>query len=368
MITRFSAKNYGCLKDLTCALTPLHAFIGPNDSGKSTLLRAIVSVVNAASGRTLQGARAQQAEWPTSDEDSMLSIHVPVATPIGEWKEAIYRALLKRVPLLSASTVMEALTIDGSSVGLVAVPSAISFAEFQSRNFTYLRTEPFQGARLIAFDPDRLSQPSANLPDGQVENFFRDRGAGLAGACQRILNRGDESWADLRSKFVKLFPTTRRVGLHPINDSSQEIEIELMDGTEVRAAAMSAGMLYWLGYSVISYLGRASVLAVEEPENGLHPSRIAEVVRILRALVASGIQVIVATHSPLVINELQPEEVSVVTRTAEAGTRVTPIKDTPRFESRAKVYALGELWLSYANGVDESPLLEGGSRPDVMVP
>ncbi len=41
----------------------------------------------------------------------------------------------------------------------------------------------------------------------------------------------------------------------------------------------------------------------------------------------------------------------------ERGTKVTLIKDTPSFEERAKVYALGELWVSYANGKDEGPLM-----------
>ena len=107
---------------------------------------------------------------------------------------------------------------------------------------------------------------------------------------------------------------------------------------------------------------------MEEPETGLHPSRVAEIVRLLRSIAESGTQVILATHSPLVINELQPEEVSVVTRHADTGTKVTRIVDTERFESRAKVYALGELWLNYANGVDESPLLNGGPRPGVHTP
>ena len=47
----------------------------------------------------------------------------------------------------------------------------------------------------------------------------------------------------------------------------------------------------------------------------------------------------------------------------EAGTKATRIKDTPGFEERAKVYALGELWLNYANGEDEGPLLQGDPRP-----
>ncbi|MEO5730994.1 MAG: hypothetical protein ABI134_14165, partial [Byssovorax sp.] len=60
---------------------------------------------------------------------------------------------------------------------------------------------------------------------------------------------------------------------------------------------------------------------------------------------------------------LTPEEVSVVTRTEEAGTKVTPIVETHNFAKRFSTYALGELWLSYANGVDEEPLLHGREVP-----
>jgi predicted ATPase len=83
------------------------------------------------------------------------------------------------------------------------------------------------------------------------------------------------------------------------------------------------------------------------------------VVKILRAISEKGTQVVMATHSPLVVNELSPHEVSVVTRTTEKGTQIKRIKDTPDFEARSKVYTLGELWIAYANGEDEAPLLEG---------
>ena len=59
---------------------------------------------------------------------------------------------------------------------------------------------------------------------------------------------------------------------------------------------------------------------------------------------------------------MQPDEVSVLTRTPEKGTSVRLLKDTPNFEQRSKVYALGELWLSYANGIDEAPLFKAGAE------
>lgn len=64
-----------------------------------------------------------------------------------------------------------------------------------------------------------------------------------------------------------------------------------------------------------------------------------------------------ATHSPLVINELGPDEVTIVTRDAERGTICTPMRETKMFEQRSKVYALGELWLSYADGNFETELV-----------
>ena len=52
---------------------------------------------------------------------------------------------------------------------------------------------------------------------------------------------------------------------------------------------------------------------------------------------------------------------TVVTRNLESGTRLTPMRQTRNFEERSKIYALGELWLSYANGMDEEPLVGGAA-------
>jgi AAA15 family ATPase/GTPase len=40
MITRFRVRNYKALRDVTLDLTPIHVLIGPNDSGKTSILEA----------------------------------------------------------------------------------------------------------------------------------------------------------------------------------------------------------------------------------------------------------------------------------------------------------------------------------------
>jgi predicted ATPase len=89
------------------------------------------------------------------------------------------------------------------------------------------------------------------------------------------------------------------------------------------------------------------------------PIRIAEVMRILRELTRSGTQVILATHSPLVLNELQPDEVTILRRKDGGPTQSFLMKDTFNFKARSEVLTLGEMWLNYCNGIDEEVLVAG---------
>jgi predicted ATPase len=217
------------------------------------------------------------------------------------------------------------------------------------------------GGQLVRLDPDAMRQPCPLTRLDAPATFLAQRGLGLAGVLSAIYMRGEEEpIAHIRNEVKRLFPALTRVGPTSLANNTVELEAGLVDGTIVRASELSEGLLYYLAFFVLQYLESVQILLIEEPENGLHPTRIVDVVRVLRHLAESRqIQVIMATHSPLVINELKPEEVSVVTRpNAEQGTIVTPISQTPNFEARSKVLNLGELWLSYADGKDEAPLFE----------
>ena len=51
------------------------------------------------------------------------------------------------------------------------------------------------------------------------------------------------------------------------------------------------------------------------------------------------------------------------TRTAERGTICTPMTETKHFQTRKETYALGELWLSFADGNLESDLVPHATPP-----
>jgi predicted ATPase len=212
----------------------------------------------------------------------------------------------------------------------------------------------------VRVDPDALRGPSDLVPEGQLVSFLDRRGDGLAGVYYSILARGDDSFRAIAEDLRRLFPTVRGLRVPAVSQGQVTIEVELTDGTRVRPQDLSEGLLLYLAFAAIPHLQAVRTVLIEEPETGLHPARIREVLTLLRSFaVKSGTQVLMATHSPLVVNELEPHEVIVLTRTPAEGTRATVLKDTPRFEERSKIFALGELWLSYADGMQEQPLLAG---------
>ena len=303
-------EGYRCIKSADLHLTPLHALIGPNDSGKSSILRAIYG----SHGTT----------WWDSERVGWVKGTITAAGGLDEIKE----------------------------VGL---------GSYDGWDEEPLSQMPWP-AELVApravlrLDPDAMRAAVPLIAHGRRLWFQDEKGLGLPALYDALLSRDLSGFSAINDHFRTLFPTARAIRLHNASSTNKQLGLTLADGKEVGPAEMSEGMLYWLAFAIIEHLAPQAMLLIEEPENGLHPARIKEVMRVLRE-VSQRTQIILATHSPLVINELQPEEATIVTRTAERGTICTPMTETKHFQTRKEIYALGELWLSFADGDLERDLV-----------
>jgi predicted ATPase len=311
--SRVYVKNFGCLKDVAFDLTPLHAIIGPNDSGKSTFLRLMEIIAQPG---------------------------VPIRGPVTE-RLGIHPGQL---------TVVEASRLGRHATSVPLSPNDA----FNWKDWTMLGSV---NPRILRLDPDEMRKPWHLLPVDQPLWFHNERGQGLSSLYDAIFSRDPEQFLEVQAAVRTHFPHVKSISLRNVNPSQKEIGVTLVDGTSVGAANLSEGMLYFLAFAALKQLPGEQLFLIEEPENGLHPARIAVVMDLLRDLSKTS-QVILATHSPLVVNCLTGDEITVVTRDKVTGTRAERLSSMPRFKEADKVFLPGEYWVNYCDGDEEAPLRE----------
>ena len=91
-------------------------------------------------------------------------------------------------------------------------------------------------------------------------------------------------------------------------DRHRYLVIEYANGAKVPSWLASDGTLRLLALTIPAYLrDLEGTFLIEEPENGIHPRAIETVLQSLRSMYQC--QILVATHSPVALNLLEPHEV-----------------------------------------------------------
>ena len=91
------------------------------------------------------------------------------------------------------------------------------------------------------------------------------------------------------------------------------------------------------------------LIAIEEPENGLHPHLIPEIAEHLRYCADEGAQVFVTTHNPDFLDEASPNEVFLCDK-VNGSTQLVRAASVPEIEAFRRSFSLGELWEQGALG------------------
>ncbi len=180
----------------------------------------------------------------------------------------------------------------------------------------------------LQLEPTALRQPSDFnatpnlLPNGENLPATLDRIARSSGDPEAI-------YAQIANRLSELIKDVRSVTVE--RDKKLELLTLILtdrDHTSHPARALSDGTLRFLALSVLELDPAAhGVLCLEEPENGIHPDRIAKMLHLLRDIAMDVNcpvgpdnplrQVIINTHSPLVVGEC-PDDALVLARGVQA--------------------------------------------------
>ena len=133
----------------------------------------------------------------------------------------------------------------------------------------------------------------------------------------------------------------------------RRIDLVVEGGHRIPAERASAGVRLLLFFlTLVHHPKPLKVVLLEEPENGIHPRRLAEVMDLLRGLTEGRfghhkVQIILTTHSPYLLDSvnLDTDQVLVFQR-EDDGNRTAVPTDKERLKEFFDGFLLGEVWFN----------------------
>ena len=357
MIKKLRVKNFKALRDIEVELTPIHVLIGPNDSGKTSILDVLAalcrSVDHPLAHAFLGSWKGKELVW-NGHPDLPVEINVDFDDEtIAGYGISIQFGMRDRQAVM-----MKEFIIKGGER-----------LELDSKVNTNLYGNELKkllaGVHYYYWNPRFMALPVA--PDSKRQFRMESNGFGLALCLDEILSFDRDRFVQLEKRFTKVFPHIKSIKLvsemayrAPVDDPEQVTMLNKRDGKGlyfelkesgqlVPASQASDGTLLVLAYLSILYLPKPPrLLLVEEPENGIHPKRLRDILEILRNLVHEQphTQVILTTHSPYVLDLFKPEEVTLCTKMNTGEIKITRLSDSSTVLQQLDVFTLGEIWTS----------------------
>jgi len=131
------------------------------------------------------------------------------------------------------------------------------------------------------------------------------------------------------------------------DDRHRYLVLRYSKGPEIPSWLVSDGTLRLLALTLPAYLhGLTGILLIEEPENGIHPRAVSAAMQSLSSVYEA--QILVATHSPVVLSIVDPADVLCFARAPSSGTDIIGGSSHPALRGWKGETDLGTL---FAGGV-----------------
>ena len=172
-----------------------------------------------------------------------------------------------------------------------------------------------QSWRLLALEPSAMRKPDRFLTDPHVTL----NGGHLPAALHRLATDSRRKGGDAEDVYAQVAARLSELvsvsGVNVVPDDARQLltlRVTEASGVPLPANSLSDGTLRFLALAIVAAdPGSTGVMCMEEPENGIHPAKVAAMVELLREIAVDPSeppgednplrQVIVATHSPVFV-------------------------------------------------------------------
>lgn len=249
------------------------------------------------------------------------------------------------IPYINTTLENEILTVevpqDGKTGNKRRFPlknaSRTVLSSFDTTDFPHVLAakEEMKSWKFLQMNPEDLRKPTDK---SNGEDKITQSGRNLAGALNRITIKNEYVLSEISRKLQSFVPNFIEVKVLDDKENKQFV-IKLIDKDrkEYSSRVLSEGTLRILALCILEQDDQhTGLLCFEEPENGIHPYRISSMAELLKNLTNDFTdgdmplrQVIVNTHSPILVNSIYKWEndTTVSIWYAEINNRVTDFND-----------------------------------------
>jgi predicted ATPase len=395
-LTKLVVKNYKSLKDFKLDLKPLMVFIGPNNTGKSNIFDCFKFLSEAIKPNGLQSSIIQRGGFSNivfnGEIAKTISIELHGSIQINrEEKSYKYIIELKGDRLGNFYNNREIFALKGpiypspSKVtgGTKPIFEELKLLEFPvengmavardetgkqmggfgaGNNIVYLSlfSDPLhypvlgsfynevQNWAFFNFVPQLMRNPLPIQKELQLK-FLGENVATVLHALQTEYPQRFKRIEDILKSVIPQFDELG-TGLTAIPGQTY-IKMKERDlNVDIPAWSMSDGLLRLLGLLISFYSPSPPPLACyEEPENFVHPRLLELIVDLLKNASENKTQIMATTHSPYLVDLLQPEDLFIVEK-KDGETKVKKAEDKKGIKEAIKTLGLGGLWYSGSLG------------------
>ena len=391
-LTRLQVKNFKSLADVSVELRPINVLFGPNGSGKSTLLEAILLVEECVSRDVEEAARTWNNGfgmlWQGIGQrvDEWKGVSITLETVLAEYSlrlgfsrgqiqpyagEVLY-SKEKKVRLINRKTGSDEANFYHHEENSI-VKTSLTFPE------KLALMQYMQGSKPTPSDVFNLRSllNSVHYHHSHYIDLYE------------LTRRGSESGIDitLRENCENLWSVLRNIRDKSAIDSRYETIISFMRKSfpnfkdlvfeqtgpnvvyasflekscrdPIPALGVSEGHLQMLIHLTALFSERTdrdSLIVFDEPETSLHPYAIsvfAEAVK--QATKEWNKQVFIATHSPVLISQFDPEDLLATGLDESGQTVLTRVSEMEDIKDLLENYATGSLYMAEAIAPQSGP-------------
>lgn len=318
MIASIAFQNFKALRNTRVALAPFNLIIGPNGSGKTSLIESLLRL------RTL--SRLPLGDGPIEQRHGGPQVEFCFDPPF----EGI-RAHMGCV----SDTVCDSLRIEPA--GAAAWPAL---------------KDQLGTIRYYTLDHEAMSAPSARKDGAELAGS----GGNLAAVLAEMRATAPDAFSGLTEELLRIMPEFRSLELVEHTGGQVEFALRLEEDGVVPAAELSQGMLYLIGVLALAFDPEPPrVLCIEEADRGIHPRTLREMRDALYLLCypkdfgsdRPPVQIVTTSHSPYFIDLFRdhPQEVIVSHKHGRAA-HFSRLIDRPDLNELMSEGSLGDMWFS----------------------